>query len=148
VAIVSTGDLANEVIKAVELLQSEKIYPLVYQMHTVKPLDIATLDRLANKVETMIVAEEHVPLGGLWGAISSWYAADSKTLRLIRVGAPDAFALGNLRQDELRRRFGLDAVRIAHLCTLAWRGRLKQKDSPASSGGYDFDPSLRREASY
>lgn len=148
VAIVSTGDLANEVIKAVELLKSEKIYPLVYQMHTVKPLDIATLDMLAMKVDTMIVAEEHVSVGGLWGAISSWYATDSKTLRLIRVGAPDAFALGNLRQDELRRRFGLDAVRIAHLCALAWLGRLKQKDSPALSGGYDFDPSLRREAAY
>jgi transketolase len=148
VAIVSTGDLANEVIKAVELLKSEKIYPFAYQMHTVKPLDIATLDMLAMKVETMIVAEEHVPVGGLWGAISSWYATDSKTLRLIRVGAPDAFALGNLRQDELRRRFGLDAVRIAHLCTLAWGGRLKQKNSTGLSSRCDFDPSMRGEAAY
>lgn len=121
VAIVSTGEIANEVLAAVQQLAAEDITPVVYQMHTVKPLDTAMLDRLAEQVSTIIVVEEHIPAGGLWAAICAWHVAAAKPPRMIRLGAPDAFALGNLKQAELRRRFGFDAGAIATTCRNAWQ---------------------------
>ena len=120
VAVLSVGEVANEVLKAVEILKSERIFPIVYQIHTVKPLDTETLDSLAERVDTIIVIEEHVPIGGLWTVVCHWKNTCSKPLKLLRLGAPDAFALGNLKRDELRSRLKMDHQSIAETCRLSW----------------------------
>jgi transketolase len=125
VAILSTGEIASEVLRAAKVLHAEGIYPLVYQMHTVKPLDTSTLDTLAERVEAIIVVEEHVPAGGLWAAVAAWYITKSNHPQLMRLGAPDTFALGNLKQNELRRRFGLDTKAIVDTCRQVYRRRGK-----------------------
>ena len=48
-AILTTGDLASEALRAVEILKQSHIHPLVYQFHTVKPLDVTTLQAVAPK---------------------------------------------------------------------------------------------------
>lgn len=120
VAIVSTGEIANEVLRAVELLKSDDITPVVYQMHTVKPLDRATLDGLAERVRAILVVDEHWPLGGLWSAMTNWMALRETPVRLMRLGPPDVFALGNCQREEVRRRMGYDAPAIADACRLLW----------------------------
>ena len=121
IAVIGTGEIANEVLKALKLLESEKIFPAAYQMHTVKPLDTNTLNSLAKEVHTVVVVEEHVPNGGLWAAVSAWHVSAETTPRIIRLGPPDSFILGNLRQDELRRRLNFDANAIANTCRLLWK---------------------------
>lgn len=120
VAIMSTGDIAAVALDAADILQSEGIRPIMCQMHTVKPLDTAALDALAQEVETMIVVEEHLPLGGLFAAINHWYASSRHRPNLVRLGAPDALVLGNPQRDDLRRRINLDAESIAQVCRDAW----------------------------
>jgi transketolase len=124
VAVLCTGEIAHEVLKGVDGLEVDGILPMVYQMHTVKPLDSSALDRLAQEVESLIVVEEHVPSGGLWAAVCDWAAGRSTALRLARLGPPDAFALGNLKQGELRRRWGFDAAAVGEACRQAWRNHL------------------------
>jgi transketolase len=121
IAVIGTGEIANEILKALKQLEMEKIFPVAYQMHTVKPLDTNTLNSLAKEVHTMVVVEEHVPNGGLWAAVSAWHVSAETTPRMIRLGPPDSFALGNLRQDELRRRLNFDANAIANTCRLLWK---------------------------
>lgn len=121
VGVVSTGDMASEVLKALDVLSSESILPIAYQMHTVKPLDRFALDTLADRVETIIVVEEHVPSGGLGAAVNAWRAAREKGPRIIRLGPPDEFALGSLKRDDLRRRLNFDAAAIETVCHSAWR---------------------------
>ncbi len=121
IAVIGTGEIANEVLKALKLLEMEKIFPFAYQMHTVKPLDTSTLNVLAKEVHTIVIVEEHVPNGGLWAAVSIWHASAEIMPRLIRLGPPDSFALGNLRQEELRRRLKFDANAIANTCRLLWK---------------------------
>jgi transketolase len=126
VAVLCTGEIANEVLQGVDGLRSEGIRPAVYQMHTVKPLDEATLSLLADSSDTVIVVEEHLPAGGLWSAVASWLARAGNSVRAVRLGAPDVFALGNLKQKELRRRFGVDAPAVGEACRRAWReGRMQ-----------------------
>jgi transketolase len=124
VAVISTGEIAHEVLKGVGGLEAEGIVPMVYQMHTVKPLDTSILDRLAQDLETVIIVEEHVPSGGLWAAVCDWHVRHPAPPRLIRLGPPDAFALGNLKQGELRRRWGFDAAAVAEACRQAWRNHM------------------------
>jgi hypothetical protein len=112
-AVITTGELANEALAAHATLSKSHIEPVVYQMHTVKPLDTATLDALADEHWALIVVEEHVPSGGLWAAVADWNACRDRPCTIRRLGAPDRFALGNLSQRELRRRWGFDAEAIA-----------------------------------
>lgn len=123
IAILSTGEIANEVLKAVDSLKGSSVTPAVYQYHTVKPFDTQTLDLIAQEHEHVIVVEEHVPHGGLWGAFCQWHATAYEPPRAHRIGVADQFVLGNLKQDELRRRFGLDAAGIAELCSNLWNGK-------------------------
>jgi transketolase len=121
VAIISTGEIANEVLKAVEWLKAEEITPVVYQMHTVKPLDTVTLDRLAREVNSFLIVDEHLPMGGLWSAMTNWLALREKPVRLTRLGPPDRFALGNFKREELRRKLGYDATAIRETCRRLWQ---------------------------
>lgn len=127
IAIITTGDLAGKAADAVGALGADGIHPMLYQMHTVKPLDTATLDLLAGRVKCFLIIEEHVPVGGLWTAICNWYASDGHDgLRLRRIGAPDAHILGSPSREELQRRIGCDADSIATTVRSLWenpRGR-------------------------
>jgi len=123
VALISTGDLASVTLQAARQLGAEGIHPVVYQMHTVKPLDTATLDELVGRVETLIVVEEHGPLGGLATAVGTWRAARREAPRVVRLGPPDALALGSLDRETLRHRWEYDADAIAQACRAAWSGR-------------------------
>jgi len=121
VAVLSTGTMGSVVLQALDGLATEGIYPLAYQVHTVKPLDVATLEAVTERVHTILVVEEHVPSGGLAAAIQSWRAERDAPLRLLRVGPPDALALGNLKLPELRRRFAYSADAVTDRCREAWR---------------------------
>jgi transketolase len=115
-AIVTMGEMAGEVLRACQMLADDKITPIVYQMHTVKPLDTATLDALAGHVDAILVVEEHLPMGGLWSAMTNWSASLERPAHLVRLGPPDRFALGNLTRDGFRRQMGFDAPAIAAAC--------------------------------
>lgn len=116
VVIITTGEMANEVLAAHASLAKHGITPWVYQMHTVKPLDVYTLDYVARDAGAILVVEEHLPAGGLWAAMASWYVSANTRVRMKRLGPPDGFALGTVQQGELRRRLGYDAQGIADAC--------------------------------
>jgi len=126
-AVVSTGQIASVVLDAMELLKPDGIAPTVMQFHTVQPLDTAALDALADKVHTIIVVEEHLPVGGLAAGISTWRAARSDGPRIVRLGPPHALVLGNPTVPEMRKRLGFDAAAIAAMCRTIGR--------PAARGG-------------
>jgi transketolase len=121
ILIATTGDMAVVVCKAVKLLQSEGIDPLVYQFHTVKPLDTRTLDRIAPHIQTVLAIEEHSPRGGLAAAIAEWCVSRTEPLRVVRLGPPDQLALGNLEREQLRKKLGFDSDAIIETCRRLWR---------------------------
>jgi transketolase len=122
VAVFTTGEIAGEAVLAVDLLRKDGLTPALFQMHTVKPLDVTTLEGLKGRFEKIIVVEEHLPLGGLWSAMSSWMMENEAGISMKRIGPPDAFALGNLKLDAMRKRMGLDADSIAAVVRSAWPG--------------------------
>jgi transketolase len=123
VGIVSTGDVTPGVVRAVQALHAEGLFPVALQMHTVKPLDIAALDRLAERVETLVVVEEAAPTGGLYSAVCQWHAACARPPRLKRLGPPDELALGNFKRETLRRRWNYDSEAVAATVRTLWNAR-------------------------
>ncbi|MBK35747.1 MAG: transketolase [Gemmatimonadetes bacterium] len=120
IAILTTGDMAAVTLEAVELLKADGILPIVYQYHTVKPLDTKTLNSLAGEVSTIVVAEEQTPIGGLAAGINAWRATWDGPMKIVRVGPPDRFILGNLERAVLRGRHCYDAMAIAKACSEVW----------------------------
>jgi transketolase len=121
VLVLTTGDVARTAVQALARLDIDGIRPMLYQVHTVKPFDRDTLDGLAGQVETIVVAEEHGPVGGLWTAVCQWRAETAGPAPVLRrLGAPDAHVFGSPGRDELLRRIRCDATAIEDEVRRAW----------------------------
>jgi len=116
VALVCTGQIASTVVQAVDSLKAEGITPAVYQFHTVQPLDLSLLDSISERVHTIVVVEEHLPVGGLSAAVSAWRALRENGPRMVRLGPPHALVLGNPTVNEMRQRMGIDSAAISETC--------------------------------
>ena len=108
--IVANGLLVGEAVLAAEELASRGIRARVLDMHTVKPLDDAALERASRETGAFVVAEEHLHHGGLGSAVAASLAA--------RVPAPieyvdlgDSYAESGKPADLLKK-YGMTAEHI------------------------------------
>ena len=70
VTIAACGHLVWEAVQAALALHKEGISAEVLNVHTVKPLDEATLVESAKRTGAVVVAEEHQRLGGLGSSVA------------------------------------------------------------------------------
>jgi len=68
--IVACGVMVYEALRARETLAPRGISARVVDLHTVKPLDAALLERCARETGAIVTAEEHQVNGGLGGAVA------------------------------------------------------------------------------
>jgi transketolase len=122
IALATTADLATLVLGVADELLKERIIAGVFHFHTIKPLDTETLDRFSRGLETMIIVEEAIPSGGLASAVMAWKESRGSAMKLVRLGPPDAFALGSWNRETLRDRFSYGPAAIREACRRAWRG--------------------------
>ena len=120
VAVLSTGELGNELVRALNLLAAENIAPTAYQFHTIKPLDMVTLQKISESHQAILICEEHLPIGGLYSHVANWAVENGIKTQIKRAGAPDRFLLGNLKQIDVRRNLGIDAEGIAQRVRQLW----------------------------
>jgi transketolase len=112
VAIFACGLQVWESLKAAEELKKEGIDAAVIDMHTIKPIDRATIVAYAKKCPLIVSAEDHQVNGGLGSAIAEVLAEAGSSARLVRVGMHNSFGeTGSCA--ELYRKYGLDSAGIA-----------------------------------
>jgi transketolase len=70
VSIIACGHMVWLSLKAAEILAAEGISAEVINMHTIKPLDEATILATARKSGCVVTAEEHMRNGGLGDAVA------------------------------------------------------------------------------
>lgn len=125
VALAATGGILGEALRAAELLEADGIACRVLSVHTVKPLDCATLEAAARETGGIVTIEEHALDGGMGGAVAE---------ALLDSGAAPGFFLRfGLRtfssivgsQAYLRQVYGLDAASIARAVLARLRQRAK-----------------------
>ena len=88
--IVATGVMVARSVAAAEQLAGEGVQCRVIDLHTIKPLDAATLTAAARDTGAVVTAEEHNVIGGLGGAVTE-ALAESCPVPVVRVGSADCF---------------------------------------------------------
>jgi transketolase len=111
VTLMANGIMVAMALDAAAALADEGVEARVVDMHTVKPIDVETIERAANETRGIVVAEEHLAYGGL-GATVSMVVAERKPTRLAFVNVGDTYATSG-KPDELLVQYGLTPDAIA-----------------------------------
>ena len=90
VAIIATGLMVNEALKASELLRDKGIKARVINMSTIKPLDEETVLKAAKECKFIVTSEEHSVIGGLGSAVSE-YLSEVHPTKVVKHGIQDVF---------------------------------------------------------
>jgi transketolase len=110
-AILATGGCVQAALAAHEALGAAGIAARVLNVHTLKPLDRAAVERAARETGRLVTVEEHFIDGGLGGAVAE-ILAELGTGRLRRVGVRDRFCTEVVPYPELLRIHGIDAAGV------------------------------------
>ena len=87
-------------------------------MHTIKPLDIDNIYKVAERFTHIYSVEEHSIVGGLGSAIAEILISERFDTKLTRIGLEHCFAKGYGTREQVLEANGLSAEKIA--------GKIKQ----------------------
>ena len=110
VAIIATGLMVHEALKAAETLKAEGVAARVINMATIKPLDREAVIAAAKETGAIVTAEEHSVIGGLGSAVAD-VVAETLPVPVLRVGVEDTFGKSGPAA-ELLNVYGLNAENI------------------------------------
>jgi len=122
IAVLTTSGSVVQAVDAWKVLASEGHAPIVCHFHTLVPFDVECFDAVAERVDTIIVVEDHAPQGGLEAAVARRLALTGRSRNLIRLGPGDDMVLGNPSQEQLRRELRYDSQGIFNACKQALIG--------------------------
>lgn len=121
VAILASGSMVAESLKAADLLVSQGVSATVVNMASLKPLDAGLVRALAGRHRLLVTAENHSVIGGLGSAVAEVLAEVGAGARLVRIGLRDEFAEGGTTA-YLMDKYGLSAPHIADRVAAGLRG--------------------------
>ena len=101
-AIIATGIMVQEALKAHERLKEDGISTKVINIHTIKPIDREIIISAAKKTKAIVTAEEHSIIGGLGSAVLE-VLSDEYPVPLKRVGVMDTFGESGKPKDLLEK---------------------------------------------
>ena len=110
VALIATGCLVHEALKAYETLKAEGLEVTVVNLHTIKPLDEQCLVELAKTHDVLITCEEHSILTGMGSAVCE-LLSEKQPVRILRIGQKDVFGESG-KPAELLHKYEMDADAI------------------------------------
>jgi transketolase len=110
VALFACGIMVPEAVRAADLLNSKGVSAAVVDLHTIKPIDSATIERFAQKCGRIVTAEEHNVMGGMGSAVAE-VLGENRPTPMKRVGVMDTFGESG-EAGELMKKYGLTAANI------------------------------------
>lgn len=110
VAIVATGPILFEALKATFELQKQGINASLLEIHTIKPLDEDALWKLAGLTGAVVTVEDHQISGGLGGAVAECLSRH-RPVPIEFIGVKDKFGQSGT-PEELYAYYGLDKEHI------------------------------------
>jgi len=109
-AIIATGIMVAEALKAREILVAGGIDAAVVNIHTIKPIDADIIVKAAQ-TGAVVTAEEHNIIGGLGSAVAE-VLGECAPCKLGRIGIKDAFGRSG-KAEELMKIYEITAEDIA-----------------------------------
>ena len=129
VALFASGMMLATALGAARTLQSAGLTVSVVNIPVIKPLDTATVLRIAGAARAVVTAENHSVIGGLGSAVAETLAEAGLGRPLRRVGLADTFAEGSLSGPYLFERYGLSTQ---HLIEAAWTALDRTEPPPTA----------------
>ena len=112
IAIIATGLMVNEAMKAGEVLKEKGINARVINLCTIKPLDKELVLKAAKDCGKILTCEEHSVIGGLGEAVSGYLSETYPTV-VRKIGVNDEFGHSGPAVDLLEQ-FGLSSTNIVN----------------------------------
>ena len=114
VAVLAIGPVANRALEAAQRHKSDYwVGPSVYDMRFLKPLDQEIMEEV-SAYKAVLTLEDGSLKGGLYGAVSEYFAVRPDAPVIKGVGIPDKFVVQDTQQAQ-REEFGLDTESIFEL---------------------------------
>ena len=108
--VVANGLLVAQALMAAETLAKKGVEARVLDMHTIKPLDTAALERASHETGAFVVAEEHMHHGGLGSVVAQALVAGTPApVEYVDLG--DRYAESG-KPDDLLDKYGMRAKDI------------------------------------
>jgi transketolase len=111
VGIIACGIMVSEALNAAKTLAKEGISAEVADVHTIKPVDIEGINKLAKKTGAIVTCEEHNIIGGLGSAVCET-VSETYPVKVVRIGVRDSFGESG-EHLELMTKYGLTSHDIA-----------------------------------
>lgn len=112
VAVIAAGPSANRAVEAAEEMKQETgKNPAIYNIRYIKPLDFGLLGEVSERFERIVTIEDGTVIGGLFGAVSEYFAGTGKTLPISPIAIEDRY-LSQGTQNELREECNLTKERM------------------------------------
>ena len=119
IALVATGMMVQEALKAADILSKEGILVTVVDMPCIKPIDEELIEKIAKSHEIIITSEEHNVYGGLGSAVSE-VTSKKSPVRMEMMGMQDTFGESGT-PNELLAKYGLNADHIVEMVKNEYR---------------------------
>lgn len=110
-AIIATGTMVAEAVKAAEALSENGISASVIDIHTIKPLDTEIIRQCLN-CRLIVTVEEHSISGGLGSAVAEEISLCANKPPHMMIGMPNSYPKAN-SYEALLKEYGLTSENIA-----------------------------------
>lgn len=100
--IIACGILVSEALDAADTLAAEGIDVRVIDMHTIKPIDGAAIEKAVADTGAVVTAEEHSIIGGLGSAVAE-YTSKNCPVKMAFVGQQDTFGESGKPADLIKK---------------------------------------------
>lgn len=111
IAIITVGNMYEETIKAVDLLEMESVYPTIVNARFIKPIDCQMIEEISKEHKIIVVIEEAIKKGGYGEAVET-YVHENKLNTTVHVMAIDDRFVEQGKVSDLRERIGISYKQI------------------------------------
>ena len=91
VALMGCGITVSQCLIAAEMLSRDGVDAQVWDMHTLKPIDAAAVEKAGSETRRIVTVEDHNIIGGLGSAVAEVMAERCIAVPLARLGVRDEF---------------------------------------------------------
>ena len=114
ITIFANGDTVSIALEAVKELEKEGIHAGLYDVHTIKPMDVEAVRKAIDKGGRLITVEDHNIINGLGSAVCEIVAEAGKG-RVARIGVQDQFGESAPYEELLKK----NGITVENICSKA-----------------------------
>ena len=92
ILIISSGIMVHNSLKAINLLEKNKIRVSLLDLFRVKPLNVERIVEILKSFKMVITAEENILIGGIGSSVAEIIADYSINIPLKRIGLPSEYS--------------------------------------------------------